>query len=1057
MFIRNLPSSAGALSTASVVTGFTSGSILYVDSSITLAEDNANLFYDATNAFVGFGTASPGGRLDVGGSISPAANASAFMARVAGTLVEAGSGVHARLSGLEITAPTITAGVATVTDAVTLYISAAPTGTFTNTALALWVDAGRTRLDGDLLLGGDILDNNGNTIIQLTETGSADDFIRITNGTSSAIVSAEGADTAVGLNLRCKNGAGGSTAVNLQSDTTTVAAFGPTFASFTPIAATSTNIYTWLFTAATSTGQAANTETVDFHVDLARTLTWATGAITTQRFFRVEAPTIAFDGASTITTTVTMAIDAAPAAGSNATLTNVFALRVGGAVNTGATSAGFIYQAINVPAHTLTVTGTTGVTSVGPAMLGLGQLTVTDTSAATIDNASALYIAADPVDAGSAVITNAYAIWVDQGKVRFDGAGTSSQVTALGGVLQITASTVNGNNTSSTIAVGAAVSIGVTTYTNDTATLTMTDATTLYISGVPVASTNVVFTNTATALWVDAGQTRLDGDLRLGGNILDNNGNTSISITDTASAVNFLTVINGATANPVILQPGGTDTSIGLRFRLGGATGATDFRFENTGGTIAMLTVSNQGRVVFTEVAAQTNAAGCITVTGIANTTNNTANAETFWVNFNCAVTKTWATGALATQRFVVFQAPTVAFVGASTATTVANVDINAPSAGTNATITNLYGLQVGAAVTGGPTSAGFIYRAVNVPAHTLTVSGTTQVTSVGPAMLGLGQLTITDASAATVDSASTLYISADPVLAGSITLTNAFALWVDQGKVRLDGGGTSAQATTAGGVLEIQASTVNGNNASSTIAVGATASVGITTFTNNTATLTMTDVATLYISGIPVASTNVTFTNTALAIWVDAGTCRFDASIGVGAAPYADQPASSIGTAGGLMIGASSTNNLFDDASNGAGTTAMFIGNAAITVVSDIRLKKDITPTKMQAIEAFRRLNVVDFAWDDPSDTAPVNRNTRGRWTGLIAQETIDVFPFIINAPDSGCKTCRAGEKCEKHSYWFVEYEALVPTLIKGFQEVDTEIARLRNRLTELEARYDR
>jgi len=79
----------------------------------------------------------------------------------------------------------------------------------------------------------------------------------------------------------------------------------------------------------------------------------------------------------------------------------------------------------------------------------------------------------------------------------------------------MSASTITGNNASGTLAIGAAVSLGVTTFANGTATLTFTDATSLYIAGIPVASTNVAITNTATALWVDAGNVRFDGDILL--------------------------------------------------------------------------------------------------------------------------------------------------------------------------------------------------------------------------------------------------------------------------------------------------------------------------------------------------------------------------------------------------------------------------------------------------------------------------------------------------------------------------------------------------------------
>lgn len=57
---------------------------------------------------------------------------------------------------------------------------------------------------------------------------------------------------------------------------------------------------------------------------------------------------------------------------------------------------------------------------------------------------------------------------------------------------------------------------------------------------------------------------------------------------------------------------------------------------------------------------------------------------------------KQWATGALATQYFNYFSANTVSFVGASTATNVFNCFIDAPTAGTNATVTNAFACGFG-------------------------------------------------------------------------------------------------------------------------------------------------------------------------------------------------------------------------------------------------------------------------------------------------------------------------------------------------------------------------
>jgi hypothetical protein len=73
---------------------------------------------------------------------------------------------------------------------------------------------------------------------------------------------------------------------------------------------------------------------------------------------------------------------------------------------------------------------------------------------------------------------------------------------------------------------------------------------------------------------------------------------------------------------------------------------------------------------------------------------NSTASTEFVAADFNMSRTTTWATGALTTQREVLFRAPTYAFAGASTITDAATVAIAAaPIAGANATITNPWNL----------------------------------------------------------------------------------------------------------------------------------------------------------------------------------------------------------------------------------------------------------------------------------------------------------------------------------------------------------------------------
>ena len=298
------------------------------------------------------------------------------------------------------------------------------------------------------------------------------------------------------------------------------------------------------------------------------------------------------------------------------------------------------------------------------------------------------------------------------------------------------------------------------------------------------------------------------------------------------------------------------------------------------------LTFAGQESITVTQAVATTGSPTALTITGGAHTTL-TASTEAIDANFNLARTVQFATGALTTQRAVSISAPTYGFVGASTITNAATVHIDAPSAGTNATITGSFGLWVAST---GPTLAsvaGLLYHPILVASNTLTITGTTQVTSTGPAQIRIGTLTITDASAITVNTASGLYIAAAPVAAGSVTISNSYAMWIDSGELRLDGrlrqqawtAATQVAVTARGFAHSIEAATQNFSNASSTIAIGATVTHSVATFTGDNATLTFTNAATLYIADVPVASTNVAFTNPAYSLWIDAGLPRIDST----------------------------------------------------------------------------------------------------------------------------------------------------------------------------------
>lgn len=83
---------------------------------------------------------------------------------------------------------------------------------------------------------------------------------------------------------------------------------------------------TLVVTNAADTALTASTEYFDVNFNLSATKTWATGALTLNRYFLVQGGTMAFAGASTCTDAVTMEV-LSPIAGTNATITNAYPFR----------------------------------------------------------------------------------------------------------------------------------------------------------------------------------------------------------------------------------------------------------------------------------------------------------------------------------------------------------------------------------------------------------------------------------------------------------------------------------------------------------------------------------------------------------------------------------------------------------------------------------------------------------------------------------------------------------------------------------------------------------
>jgi len=141
-------------------------------------------------------------------------------------------------------------------------------------------------------------------------------------------------------------------------------------------------------------------------------------------------------------------------------------------------------------------------------------------------------------------------------------------------------------------------------------------------------------------------------------------------------------------------------------------------------------------------------------------------------------------------------------------------------------------------------------------------------------------------------------------------------------------------------------------------------------------------------------------------------------------------------------------TNARIFNSSSGSGTVTLYVGNQTITTSSDVRLKENIVDTQRNALELLGQLRVVDHTWNDPSDQCENNRNSRGTWMGLIAQEAQPVIPWLVNKPTADV------DENGNPQYWHMDYGYSVPLLVKAIQEQQALITTLTDRITALEAR---
>src|SRR3989338_4856840 len=665
----------------------------------------------------------------------------------------AGSGTATNMVFHSLAQPTLAATNLTVTttNAATLYIDDAPAAgtnqTITN-AYALWIDDGITRLDG-ALVANSTATIEGATIIDVTKTEAL--LVRV-NADAGDVFTVDTTNQRVGI--------GGTPSAQLH--------LTPPAISGTP-ALTGAHLR---YTGATFTDNA----------------TAGSGTATNMVFHSLAQPTLAATNLTVTTTNAaTLYIDDAPAAGTNQTITNAYALWVDDGITR--------LDGALVANSTATIEGATIVDVTGTEALlvrvnaDAGDVFTVDTTNQRVGiggaPSSQLHLT-PPAISGTPAFTGAH--------LRYTGATFTDNATA-------------GLGTATNMVFH---SLAQPTLAATNASVTTTNAATLYIDDAPAAGTNQTITN-AYALWVDDGITRLDAALVAnstatieGATIVDVTGTEALLVRVNADAGDVFTVdttnqrvgIGGTPSAQLHLTPpaiSGTPALTGAHLRYTGATftdnatagsgTATDMVFHS----LAQPTLAATNASVTT-----TNAATLYIDDAPAAGTNQTiTNAYALWIDDGI----TRLDGALVANSTATIEGATIVDV---TGTEALLVRVNADAGDVFTVDTTNQRVGIGGApsaqlhltppaISGTPALTGAHLRYTGATFTDNATAGSGTATDMVFHSLAQPTLAATNTSVTTTN-AATLYIDDAPAAGTNQTITNAYALWVDDGITRLDG-----------------------------------------------------------------------------------------------------------------------------------------------------------------------------------------------------------------------------------------------------------------------------
>lgn len=418
---------------------------------------------------------------------------------------------------------------------------------------------------------------------------------------------------------------------------------------------------------------------------------WAAGALATQRENVFVHPTYGFTGASTLTSAATLAITNAPQPGTNATINNAYALWVQAGVTRLGGQVGVNSNPDGAQLHVVSdADGTNGFILQGTAAAnsdlmqiqrGVGLIKFRVSPFGDIEINPSASTSGSPIPLNILAPANTNMSNSEKSDIQFQLGRT---VTFQGG--------------GAAIALQRAFFITNPTYAASAAQ-TITRAATVYISGAPIAGSNITLTETL-AFLVDAGNSKFGG--RVGVNVPS--GTLPGAMIDARSS--------GDNVTPLAIR--GTDTPVTDLFTVRRGAGGTNFLIDLLGRTL----VSPTGTTGTAGLAFQV----------VSPEHSDLNNVEQNLISFNMSPPLNFLGGgaAIALQRSLFIDAPTINADAAQTITTAATfVVLKAPVASTNITITNPLSVLIESG------NVRFGMPSTNQPELQFTASGNANITSI--------------------------------------------------------------------------------------------------------------------------------------------------------------------------------------------------------------------------------------------------------------------------------------------------------------------------------------